>query len=1150
MDDDMIDMATPDGNISSNDQSLVSGPDMQMDAVDNDNRPRHTRSTPPGSHESYLDSIPNRADEDRRENNTPSHERPQNEPHSEERTDPVTAQLPTRQEIYNWVEEEGLDERERLARRIVYILTAGLVSCPADQHKDQDASHLATCCHHLHLRETWAGSSNRAGGLSFAEQQEPSRQFGLDRKIRPLDALFTGLPRNKLPSPSRLEAQFVGWKEDKDWSGAEVCLHRDDVPQRKLAPAVHDVDSFLHITKDPHSLRGPLNICTTPQPTLILKKSIHVSVPIRVGEKMKQVPIYQIPHIVLAHQRPRTVFMFFPRLYNEERSKKGPVHLQDEQYRLFFNGFIKPSIEQIGPHFVHHLPTSWDATMAASRINIESSGSAAVRGAAVEVPYSEANLPRLWNVMQEALDRADRDMAADGLRPGGSRSVGDTEDASRLWQFGDPIFVCSYKDTKLWHQSPSSSISGVLGDFRAQCGIVSLEQEPAASTHSGSPADGNSRTESTPLRQTQLIDVASELLSRRPGHTALARRCCQYNTLRFLYGQSGEALLGRTAPQAEDEADSGWGDEAGLGQEDEEGDGESDCGGDTQDPGGRAGEEEQAAGEGWKPPRIPRAITTEYPVHMLRDSICITSEPRRTNSISRNGVSYVQSYTVVEGNFNVAGVWAFSHDNIFNLAHSEDAWAATARAGHIKSDREAAERSLSQSIERVASNLEDSSRGYGWRIELRITTTLAAQLRPAEEAWWQLVKRVNQLPDQPGAVAVTPDRDAFYLLRAADFNAFVRQNIDKHLRLMDYIMSYWRREPRTPQSAASLYAIVTLSLRQFINHQGHALARILYAPLTAPAGGKIGLDMTRSREQRGFAFFPRGVVDWHELRLFDWSTELLQVPQLVIKKRWLEEASLRQSRHLIDQVIGLALSNDIHTREQAEDVLGILSQLLIRSYKEAAYRALFPAKRKRERVADIDTVEFTLAGIRAASEAIQERQCNPPGNLRYRMKHVSLYFTWAFTLADSEFNRKHIESQHFRVEATRAIKEFEQSSHSPFITAQRFLCVLYYRFSQQVLCFPNPDLTNGVMSVTAKDHSRTVICTEIIDPDRTAVPDDARLTDTVAKVVKEQTPGLHPKPNIYPPHVICSIQQIRRYLRLPEMVRGSGGVREAAVAHS
>ncbi|KAG8664695.1 uncharacterized protein FPOAC1_013475 [Fusarium poae] len=1117
MDDNMIDAAALDSNALPSNHVPVHGSDIPMDQTEEDNRSWHIHSAPPSSHGSYQDSIINNPNDNDnlREPAIARSDDPLHEVYNEERADPVTAELPTRQEVYNWVEEEGLDEGDKLARRIVYILTAGLISCPADQHKEQDASHLATCRRHLHLRETWAGSSARVSGLSFAEREERSRQFGLDRTVRPLDASVTGLRRDQLPPASRLEAQFAGWHDDKDWSDAEVCLHRDDIPHRKLAPAVHDIDSFLHVTKDPRSLKGPLNICITSQPRLLLSKSIHIRVPIQVGEKIKQVPIYQIPHTVLAHQRPRTVYMFFPRLYDEKRQKKGPVPLREEQNRLFFDGFIRPSIEKIGPHFVHHLPGSYDSVRAASQIARESSGSAAIRGAAFEVPYSEENLPRLWSVMQEALDRAERDMVADGLRPGSDGNVRETEDASKLWQFGDAIFLCSYKDTKLWHQSSGSSIAGVLGDFRAQCNVVSLEQEPAmGSIHGGGPS----------------YTPANEKWAYYSGSTVLP---AQHLTLSLRPVWGGPTR--KDNPQAaEDESDHDWGVETGSSQEDEEGGGER--GYDRDDGqvrrGVGSGEDQAAEYDGWKPPRIPRATTTEYPVHMLRDSISITSEPRRTSPIFKHGVSYIQSYTVEEGNFNVAAIWAFSHPNIFNLAHSDEAWAAVAREGNIKASRQDAERALSQSIQRMASNLKDPSRGYGWRIELRITTALAAQLRPAEEAWWQLTKRTNRLSDEPGAVTVTPDRNAFYVLAAGDFNAFVRQNIDKHRRLMDYIMSYWARDPSTPQSAASLYAIATLALRQFINHQPYALARILSAPLTAAAGGKIGLDMARSREQRGFAFFPKDVIDWHELRLCDWAIDLLQVPQLVIKAHWLEEASLRKSRHLIDQVISLAISRDIRTREQAEDVLGILSQLLIRSYKETAYLALFPAKGGKRRVPDMDVFEFTLAGVRSESRAVQGRDCNPPGNHRFFIKHVSTYFAWAWTLADSDISRGHLESRHFRVEAKRAIKAFEQLSHSPFITAQRFLCVLYYRFCQQVLCFPNPDKINGVMSVTAKNGSRTVLCTHVIKPCVT-IPDDAKLTDTVAAIVLTQDPNIHPQKSIYPPRIIYSIQQIRRYLRLP-----------------
>jgi len=69
--------------------------------------------------------------------------------------------------------------------------------------------------------------------------------------------------------------------------------------------------------------------------------------------------------------------------------------------------------------------------------------------------------------------------------------------------------------------------------------------------------------------------------------------------------------------------------------------------------------------------------------------------------------------------------------------------------------------------------------------------------------------------------------------------------------------------------------------------------------------------------------------------------------------------------------------------------------------------------------------------------------------------------------------------------------------------------VLYYRFCQQVLCFPNPDKINGVMSVTAKNGSRIVLCIYVIKPCIT-IPDDAKLIDTVAAIVLKQDANIHP----------------------------------------
>ncbi|KAI1025269.1 hypothetical protein LB504_010044 [Fusarium proliferatum] len=225
-------------------------------------------------------------------------------------------------------------------------------------------------------------------------------------------------------------------------------------------------------------------------------------------------------------------------------------------------------------------------------------------------------------------------------------------------------------------------------------------------------------------------------------------------------------------------------------------------------------------------------------------------------------------------------------------------------------------------------------------------------------------------------------------------------------------------------SAASLYAIITLTLWHFINYQLHTLARILSAPLTATIWGKIGLNIARSREQQGFSFFPKDI-----------------------------------SKHLIDQVISLTISKDIRTQKQAKDVLRILLQLLIYSYKEVAYLALFPVKGRKNRVPDIDVFEFTLAG----------------------------------TLTDSNISRRYLESQHFHVEAKRAIKAFKQLSRSP-------ITVLY---------FPNPNKINGVISVTAKNGSYTVLYIYIVKPYIT-IPNNAKLTDTVTAIMLNQDLNTHP----------------------------------------
>ncbi|KAI1025270.1 hypothetical protein LB504_010043 [Fusarium proliferatum] len=172
--------------------------------------------------------------------------------------------------------------------------------------------------------------------------------------------------------------------------------------------------------------------------------------------------------------------------------------------------------------------------------------------------------------MQEALNRAERNIAADRLRPSDSGGVQETEDA--IWQYYLPMQLQRHQAVALifWqqHSRGTRRFPRLIWRYQPRAG--------ASSQHSQwQPC----------LRQQQdrtdgLIDITSKLLLTRSGHTVLAWRCCQYNTLRFLYRQSREALFRRAALQAEDKVNSDWDDEAGSSQKDKEGEGKTNNNGD------------------------------------------------------------------------------------------------------------------------------------------------------------------------------------------------------------------------------------------------------------------------------------------------------------------------------------------------------------------------------------------------------------------------------------------------------------------------------------------------------------------------------------------------------------------------------------------
>ena len=84
---------------------------------------------------------------------------------------------------------------------------------------------------------------------------------------------------------------------------------------------MHDVDSFIYVTQDPTDFTGPLNVYLAPQPTSLLTKSIHITIPVPVDDKTVHVSLYRVPYRIFARRGQNILYIFFSRLYRRTRAK-------------------------------------------------------------------------------------------------------------------------------------------------------------------------------------------------------------------------------------------------------------------------------------------------------------------------------------------------------------------------------------------------------------------------------------------------------------------------------------------------------------------------------------------------------------------------------------------------------------------------------------------------------------------------------------------------------------------------------------------------------------------------------------------------------------------------------------------------------------
>lgn len=935
--------------------------------------------------------------------------------------------------------------------------------------------------------------------------------MGIACHQRPLTGPELGQERHYFASRKQLEYIFSGPDEFPDPNTpdrrSQICLHQShDVTTRLRRPAF-DVDSFIHVTRSLLDFKGTLLFQVAPQRTKIINKSIHIKLPVHVWDETagmlvyKNLPPKDIPHMLFAtDEEKNSIFAFFPYMY-QARNGQPKVNLTDRQHKLFFEHVVSPALQSQGAQVRHHIPGTYGQVVASSRVGTELTGSSTGRGSPVEIPVNQSYLPRVWRIMEALLDLPENP-------PEGS-TVEEQSLHNDIRGFREPIFIYDCKNTKLHYQTADQSLASTINSFwQKKSSVVLPHNEPAS-----------------PRRPTQqYLDIASELIPSQRGRTLLARRCCQHNTMMFIRGQSVRASLlgeshrepdpGGDDPFAEDPPDEGHDDEPLAAHAD--------------DP------------RAWQKPRSIGAIVTEYPIHLLRDAVSITMEPRPASASRQAGLVYGQSYTIEEGIFNHIGIMPFSHGGIVQLGLDPGSWDMYARAGKIKYDRSPVYSALDQSCRRMTDAYSETLRSYGWRVEFRVDTRLSDQIILADEEWAQMTRRAQPepspdplaysggdpstppprqgsppcglapQPDHTARAVAIPDTKAFFAIPAQEFNRFVRTNINKYVYVMDAIQAYYARdEGSVPIAAAALHSLMVVCLQHFISHLTPNRAYKLNNPLEPAAvqqgdnpqdnsrGNSQGLGIGLSMSTRGFGFLPRGMVDWQTFKVSpEFVTQIMQ-HTVAEYRRQTELRALTVQHTDFDRLMQMTTEH-VTNDAQANLMYEAITQFLIQEFRTAAAAALFPGLSRAQRRG----LEFTLQGIRALSDQHGEPGPVPALGNKAAFKQPLPYFRWLWLDDSIKFSRRFLETLGFRQYFQRAYSTLS-SMDTPSVSPARFVTVLYYRFFQQHSAFPYPN-SNGTLSQTAKyTRERVVLVTQITRRNQHIQP-HASLRDQVAVVVRRR----------------------------------------------
>jgi len=986
------------------------------------------------------------------------------------------------------------------------VLRHGIIACPEEFHLDSERVHRNQCQQHCGLKETF----EPRGLHKPVSEAEKSLEMGLARGQYkfPIDSKLIGAPRHCFSNAAKLQSAFTGTTSQRG-PQAQICLHRHRDPGCRFKPSRYDVDSGISLFQDLSVIKHTLVYVPTPQRTSCLTKSLHIKVPVDVGGQRQPVPVQKVPHILFGRVGRYPLYIFFPRMY---KGQEEPAMLTDEQYGVLFDEVTHPALAQLGADIQHHIPVSFEAAMSSSKARAEASARSSTRGVGLQIQISADNIPSFWQAMQSQIEQQ-------GI----------------LEPFRDLFFLYDCMSHKLEYRE-ATSLNHCLERF--------WDDYTTRVTRSQGLFERDTPSEGVFDKQ-EYVDVAAEFLpfdnSDGSCNVVLAQRCCQYNTLKLLFGDYASALL--YEPPPEDDSASGM----------------------------------------YKP---RKATTTEYNLYGLRDAVDVTCEPNLTSSAFKNGLAYFQSYSVSEELFLSTGVKPFSNDDFNYLPYGHAEWKSVAANAKLEVSRQHIFAALDAAVHRVYAAVNPTRpAAIGHRMEFRIKPRLADLLQISEASYCAKVYLVNgeqpkanpalrhrgrrvedivsttfDLGDraQLGRILTQPESRGFCCIPYPEFRSFLHGNIQKHVLALDSILAYYdcvseSESRRTPQAAASLFGLVLLSLQHFISCLRPSVRWVLDNPLrrdiAAQAGTtKPGMGFRKTIDQRGFMFW-QDIIDWQTFELRNDVLDQVTIPGRHSRASFRAIKTMRVDRTFIDGWCRLCNNANL-TREQSRLLMEAGVNFLLRTYRQQAVLKLFPnAVKVRETLEyyELDTLRFTLQDLRKANQEFASVGTNVASGNRAALLEPLAYFDWLWTDKQSSVKRTFTDNLPFR-EHYRKASSAMSSSPSPLLTIERFERLLYHRFFQQHSCVPYP--SNGTFMSTVKGTGNRSLCCWKYTGTPHGFSLEVPVQPRIVVSIRDKCAVTSPDPT-YPPKYIARLliaKDVEEGLRFPEVLRLVGDVGNGDIA--